>query len=175
MIIIKNFDSEAIATFELSVFGQEILLFENDVVFVFLPFYKLGYYDDIKGLIHNYNLGYIIFEDVENYKIKKSQYKNDGSQDFGSKVGYEVIFEKIENNSYNRFEIADIGLSPVGLVWQSLKVNCKLLHIAYDFISNDCSSTNYFEASKNKEVNNFLLTQDLSRLYKILTQIYKTG
>lgn len=173
MTIIKNFNSETIATFELSVFGQEIFLFENNVAFVFLPFYKLGYYDDNKGLSHNYNLGYVIFENVENYKIRKCQYKKDGSQDVDNKIEYNVLFDNNNNNNNTSIEISDMGLNPIGLIWQSLNINSKLMHIAYDFISNDCTSTDYFKVINNMAINRFLMTHDLHYLQKILMQINK--
>jgi hypothetical protein len=175
MNIIKNFESEAIATFELSVFGQEILLFEDNHAFVLLPFHKLGYYDDIKGISHNYNLGYFIFEGVKNYKIRKCQYRKDGTQDIRSKVSYDVGIDDTGDNNYSNFEISDMGLNPIGLIWQSLKIDCRMIHIVYDFIENDCTSTDYLEVANNKEINSFLLTYDLYYLQELLSQIKKMG
>jgi hypothetical protein len=171
MNMIKKFNNEAIASFDLTVFGQEIFLFENNIAYVLLPFHKLGYYDDIKGLSHNYNLGYVIFEDVNKYKIRKCQYKKDGSQDINSKVAYEVSVNDVENSDYNNFEISDIGLNPIGLNWQSLKIKCRLIHLAYDFTSPDCSPTNYNDISKDQLVKSFLLTQNLENLYTLVNEI----
>jgi hypothetical protein len=172
MKIISNFDTETIALFELSLLGQEIYLLENNKPYLFIPFYRLGHYDDKKGMTHTYHLGYIILEGVNRYKIAFLRHNNKNI-DYESKTSYETMFDF--TNIDNEITFEDLGLRTTGLVSISVSVKYSNIHIAYDFTSPNCAPTNYSEVIKDKEIKDFLLRYDLRDLRYLIHEIIKMG
>jgi hypothetical protein len=172
MNLIIDFDPETIALFELTLLGQETFLLEGKKGYLIIPFYKLGYYDASKGLSHTYNLGYLIFEEVTNYKIRVLPHI-DKSINYDEDVKYEM--QLIDFESLNKILLEDIGFRTTGFVSTSINVDYFRLHVAYDFISPDCSPTNYTEVIKNIEISDFLLLHNLKNLHYLIHEIRKMG
>lgn len=168
MNTITDFDIEAIASFDLTLIGQEAHISLNNTVYLLIPFYRLGHYDNEKGLSHNYNLGYFIIEGVKKCKVKTFQY-NGGSIDYSNELIYDVMFNQSEKNKEIIFE--DIGLRAAGLVSLTMAINYSRFHMAYDFISLDCTPTDFNKILDDKVIIEFLLTHNLAFFRELLDAI----
>jgi hypothetical protein len=171
MKIIHNFDTETIALFDLTLLGQETYLFIGKIGYLLIPFHKLGHYDENKGMMHNYNLGYLIFEKMGGFSVKLLPHKGK-IIDYQSEISYQMQIEQPQKLKNILFE--DIGLRPTGLVSFSIDIQYQHLHLAYNFTSPDCSPTHYFDISNDQSIRNFLLTQNLENLRELVNEISKT-
>lgn len=121
-------------------------------------------------MIHNYNLGYIVFEKIGNYSVRLFPH-NGNMIDYENKISYQMHVEQTEKLKEILFE--DIAIRPTGLTSFSIGIQYQHVHLAYDFTSPDCSPTNYDYVLKDHSIKRFLLTQNLEALHVLVRKINK--
>lgn len=170
MEIIRNFDTETISLFDLTLLGQETYLFSGKVGYLFIPFHKLGHYDETNGMTHNYNLGYLVFERLCRYSVKILPHKGKFI-DYDCKISYSMQIEQPEFSKEILFE--DIAIRPTGLISISIGIQYQQIHLLYNFTSPDCTPIDYDDALKDQSIKSFLLTQNLENLHDLVCKINK--